>query len=272
MFNSKIIKPIPTVAGYIGGKRLLAKRLAERINAVPHDLYAEVFMGMGGVFFKRTSAPKTEVINDVSKDVATFFRCLQNHYQALLDMLKWQLSSRNEFERLMGQDPDTLTDLQRSVRFLYLQRLTFGGKVAGRTFGVDTTSPARFDIQRLIPLLEAAHERLSGVWIECKPWQAFIKQWDREHSLFFLDPPYWGFENYYGKDKFDRSQFSEISETLKGLRGRFIMTLNDVPEVRELFDWADIEPVELTYSVGGVNGKKVKELIISSPKSTDTTY
>lgn len=260
------VRPISPVAGYIGGKRQLAKRLAERIGSIEHTLYAEPFVGMGGVFFKRASRPKAEVINDASTDVATFFRILQRHYEPFMDMLTWRVTSRAEFERLARQDPASLTDLERAARFIYLQRLSFGGKVAGRTFGVDTTGPARFDMRRLPLLLEAAHERLAGVVIECLPFDAFIRRWDRPGTLFFCDPPYWGSEGYYGRDLFDRSQFTTLSDRLKEIRGRFILTLNDVPEVRELFGWAAIEEAELTYAVAG-NGsaKPARELIISTP-------
>src|SRR5690606_10553240 len=108
----------------------------------------------------------------------------------------------------------TLTDLERAARFLYLQRLAFGGKVAGRSFGIDTKAPARFDITKLGTLLEAAHERLAGVWIECLPWQEFIRRWDREGTLFFLDPPYWGSEHYYGRELFGRGEFEELATAL----------------------------------------------------------
>lgn len=255
------IRPIPTLAGYIGGKRALAKTLVPMINAVPHSLYCEVFMGMGGVFFRRDHRPAAEAVNDRSRDVATFFRVLQRHYQALLDMLKWQLTSRAEFERLMAVDPDTLTDLERAARFLYLQRLSFGGKVAGRTFGISTTRPAKFDITKLVPLLEAAHERLAGVYIECLPWRTFVERWDRPHTLFFLDPPYYGVEGYYGP-LFGREEFEELSGVLKGLQGHFIMTLNDVPEVRSIFSWARIEPVALNYTCSG-KATVGREVIIS---------
>lgn len=244
------IRPIPTVAGYIGGKRALAKVLGPMINATPHELYCEPFVGMGGVFFRRDRRPKAEAINDKSRDVATFFRILQRHYQAFLDMLKWQVTSRAEFERLMAVDPDTLTDLERAARFLYLQRLSFGGKVADRSFGMSTTSPAKFDLTKLVPTLEAAHERLAGVVVDSLGWRAFIERWDRPYALFFIDPPYYGVEGYYGP-LFGREEFEEMSGVLKGLQGRFIMTLNDHPEVRRIFGWAEIEAVELTYSCSG---------------------
>ncbi len=219
-------------------------------------------MGMGGVFFRRDQRPAAEAINDKSKDVATFFRILQRHYQAFLDMLKWQLTSRADFERLMKVDPDTLTDLERAARFLYLQKLSFGGKVAGRTFGISTTDPAKFNITKLVPLIEAAHERLASVHIECLPWQGFIERWDRPYALFFLDPPYYGVEGYYGPI-FERGEFEELSAVLKGLQGQFIMTLNDVPEVREIFGWASIEPVTLNYTASG-KATIAREVIISS--------
>lgn len=261
MESVTLVRP---VAAYVGGKKQLASRLIDRIGAIEHQTYAEAFVGMGGVFLRRPSRPKVEVINDASRDIATFFRVLQRHYQALMDMLKWQVTSRAEFQRLVAQDPDTLTDLERSARFLYLQRLSFGGKVAGRSFGITTDGPARFDINRLGPLLEAAHERLSGVWIECLGWQAFIERWDRPGTLFYLDPPYWGTEHFYGRDLFGREQFELLSAALQRLQGRFILSLNDVPEVRELFAWAAIETVELSYQAGGSgHTKRARELVIT---------
>lgn len=261
----RIVRPVHPPAGYIGGKRQLAARLVDRIEATPHGLYAEVFVGMGGVFLRRRSAPRVEAINDVSRDIAGFFRVLQRHYQPFMDMLKWQVASRAEFERLGRQPPETLTDLERAARFLYLQRLAFGGKVSGRTFGIDTHGPARFDVGRLGIILEALHERLAGVWIECLDWRQFLTRWDRPKTLFYLDPPYLGSESDYGKDVFGREQFPLLAERLKGLQGRFIMTLNDVPEVRDLFVWAVLEPVELTYSIASSNGHRARELLISSP-------
>jgi DNA adenine methylase len=257
-------EPARPVAGYIGGKRNLAGRLTRLIAATPHNLYAEAFVGMGGVFFRRQAKPKTEVINDISADVTTLFRILQRHYQAFLDTLKWQLSSRAEFERLMRVDPSTLTDLERAARFLYLQRTAFGGKVAGRNFGIDRHGPARFDLTRLVPMLEAVHDRLASVTIERLPFDRFIARWDRPGALFYLDPPYWGCEDDYGDGVFCRADFERLSALLEGLQGRFILSINDRPEVRQLFARFTIEPVDLNYHISG-QVTAAKELIITGP-------
>lgn len=257
------VAPVQPAAGYIGGKRRLASRLIERIAAVPHRTYTEVFVGMGGVFFRRRAAPPAEVINDRSGDVANLFRILQRHYPQFMDTLRFQLSGRREFERLKASDPTTLTDLERAGRFLYLQRLAFGGKVAGRNFGVDARSAAGFNLTRLEPLLADIHERLAGVTIECLDWADFIDRYDRPETLFYLDPPYFGSEGDYGRELFARDQFALLAERLGKLQGRFILSINDVPEVRTLFGRFAIEEVGLRYSVGGGAGKAARELIIS---------
>lgn len=259
------VNPTRPPAPYIGGKKMLAKRLVARISAVPHSIYAEPFVGMGGVFFRRDQRPKCEVINDWSEDVATFFRVIQRHYVAFMDMLRWQVTSRAGFDRLRRQDPSTLTDLERAARFLYLQKLSFGGKVNGRVFGVDTGSGARFDVAKVGPLIEAAHERLSGVVIERLDWSAFLGRYDRPKTLFYLDPPYFGCEGDYGRDLFDRGQFQAMAEQLRQLKGRFILSLNDTSEVRRIFAGFAFEAVPVRYTVGGMaQSKIVGELIISN--------
>jgi DNA adenine methylase len=258
--------PVEPVAPYIGGKRNLARRIAARLQAQPHDTYVEVFVGMGGVFFRRPFKAKAEVINDASADVSNLFRILQRHLVPLMDMLRWQVTSREEFERLRGANPDSLTDLERACRFLYLQRTAFGGKVASRNFGVNPTGSARFDTAKLLPMLEAVHERLSGVVIERLAWSELLARYDRPGTLFYLDPPYWGCEGDYGKELFGRGQFELMAEQLAGLQGNWLLSLNDVPEVRRIFGRFRIEGVETSYSIAGGgrrDGGRVAEVLIS---------
>lgn len=258
------VEPVRPVAGYIGGKRRLAARLVARIETVPHKTYAEAFVGMGGVFFRRRQAPAAEVINDRNGEVANLFRILQRHYPQFIDTLRFQLTGRREFERLKACDPATLTDLERAGRFLYLQRVAFGGKVHGQSFGVDPRGAGAFNLTRLEPLLADAHERLAGVVIENLDWQAFIDRYDRPETLFYLDPPYWGSEGDYGPALFGREQFEAMAERLARLKGRFILSINDVPEIRRIFSGFAQEDVELRYSISGGKGTPARELIVSA--------
>jgi len=262
--NLTAVEPILPVAPYIGGKKNLAKRLCARIEQTPHRTYAEPFTGMGGVFLRRAYRPKAEVINDRSGNVANLFRVVQRHYVAFVEMIRLQITGRAEFQRLVYTDPATLTDLERAARFLYLQRTGFGGKVAGTAvFGVSPERPARFDVTKVVPMLEDLCARLAAVTIECLDFAAFITRYDRPGTLFYLDPPYWGCESDYGKTLFERADFERLRDVLQPLKGQFIMSLNDVPEIREVFQDFTIEEIETTYSIGKSGTKKAAELIIS---------
>lgn len=261
------VRGVSPAAPYLGGKRNLSRRLCDLIATIPHQTYVEPFVGMGGVFLRRREASRVEVINDLSRDVSTFFRILQRHYQAFLDMLKWQLSSRAEFERLMAVDPDTLTDLERAARFLYLQRSAFGGKVTGRNFGIDRRTPSRFDMTKLVPLLADLHERLSPVTIECLPYADVIRRYDAPETLFYLDPPYWNNEGDYGPGLFERTDFEQLSDILGQLKGRFVLSINATDGARAVFGRFDITEVDTTYTAGTASaggGQRVKELIVSN--------
>lgn len=270
--SKAIISKTNPVAPYLGGKRNLAKRICAIIDADTdaglHRTYAEPFVGMGGIFLRRTSLPKAEFINDAGRDVYNLFRILQEHYVAFLDLLRFQLTTQANFNRLTDMDPETLTDLQRAARFLYLQRTAFGGKPSGRNFGVATDRPARFNLTTLESDLEALHERLSGVTIMCANYSDFITRIDRKHTLFYLDPPYWGCENDYGKALFERADFERLATQLKGIKGRFLMSINDVPQIRETFAAFHMAEVSTTYTIAAKNdrSKERAELLISNFK------
>ncbi len=112
--------------------------------------------------------------------------------------------------------------------------------------------------------MEAAHERLEGVVFENLPWGDVIERWESPGTLFYLDPPYWGGENDYGKDMFNRSDFERMAECLAGIKGAFIMSINDTPEIRQLFAAFDFDEVSLNYSVSKGQGKQARELILTN--------
>lgn len=261
--------PVAPPAPYLGGKSRLAARIVERLSGITHECYVEPFIGMGGVFLRRPWRAQAEVINDISRDVATLFRVLQRHYVALMDMLRWQITSRAEFERLAAAAPETLTDLERAARFLYLQRTAFGGKVRGRSFGVSPNAPARFDVTKLGAILEDVHERLAGVVIECLPYQRLIEVYDRPGTLFYLDPPYYGCERDYGDGVFAREDFERLAAVLAGIKGRFLLSINDTAEIRRIFGGFRLDAVEVNYSVNGRQQAAAPELLISPAGPVD---
>jgi DNA adenine methylase len=107
---------------------------------------------------------------------------------------------------------------------------------------------------------------LVRVTIENLDWRSCFAVYDRPHTLFYVDPPYYGVEDYYGRGIFAREDFAELASLLGAIQGRFILSLNDVPEVRKLFRAFHRLPVTTRYSVrplpdGGVGAR---ELLVSN--------
>lgn len=112
-------------------------------------------------------------------------------------------------------------------------------------------------------MLEDVHSRLSGVVIECLPYREFIERYDRPYTLFYLDPPYHGCERDYGAGMFETEDFERLASCLKGLQGRFILSINDTAAMRRTFAGFTIRPVTTTYSLPQGRSKKARELIIT---------
>jgi DNA adenine methylase len=240
-----------------------AKRLCALIETIPHRTYVEPFVGMGGVFLRRAQPARAEVINDFSGDVANLFRVLRRHYEPFVAELRWLIASRDEFDRQKRLDVRSLTDIERAVRFLYLQRLAFGGKVDGRTFGVDRAAPSRFNLGKMRANLRALNRRLEPVTIQQMDFADLIRRYDAADTLFYLDPPY-DQTTGYGIE-FGRDRYVEMAQQLAGIAGQFLLSINATPFIRETFSAFEIEEVGTTWTIGtAANGtaKPVSELII----------
>lgn len=247
---------------WIGGKSLLAKTIIDRFPA--HESYCEVFAGAGWVFFGKQDS-RYEVINDLNSDLVTFYRVLQHHLEEFVRQFKWCLVGREWWEDWTRQlSAGGLTDIQRAARFYYIQRCGFGGKVAGRTFGAGPQQRPKVNLLRLEEELSQAHLRLSRAQIEHLPYHEFIPRYDRPGTLFYLDPPYWGMEGYYGKELFSREDFERLAGLLRAIQGKFILSLNDTPGVREAFRDFLFEEVKTRYSCSKNESKPIGEVLITN--------
>lgn len=246
---------------YIGGKSLLAKTIIE--NLPPHSTYCEVFAGAAWVLFKKEPS-KYEVLNDINSDLVTFYRVIKHHLEEFVRQLKWCLLSREWWDDWTRQlAAGGLTDIQRAARYYYIQRMGFGGKVNGRTFGAGPQSHPRINLLRMEEELSGCHLRLARATIEHLPYDKFLERYDRPGTCFYLDPPYWGCEDFYGKGIFGREDFDKLAALLGSIKGAFVLSLNDTPGVREVFTDFRIEPVKTRYSCARMTNSSVNEVLIT---------
>lgn len=245
---------------WMGGKRRLADRIFPLFPR--HSCYVEPFAGGAALYFLRPVPADVEVLNDINGDLVNLYRVVQNHLEEFVRQFKWALSSRQVFRWLQDTRPETLTDIQRAARFYYLQQSAFGAKVSGQNWGTATTTPPGLNLLRLEETLSAAHLRLASTYIEHLSWQDCLRRYDREHTLFYMDPPYWETEGY--GVQFGAEQYQEMAELLRQLKGKAIVSLNDHPFVRETFQGLHIEATDIRYTVGGGGGSAAGEVLIFS--------
>lgn len=237
-----------SVLPYLGGKSRLAATIIKEIPN-DHTCYVEPFCGACWVLLAKDPS-RAEVINDADSELATFWRVIQNHLEEFLRYYRYAISSRELFELEKRKDPSVLTDIQRSARYFYIQKLGFGGKTTGRTFGTSASGPGRLNLLNIEEHLQELYDRLSPPRVTIENLDAIdcIRRYDRKTTFFYIDPPYYETAGYavpYGP-----KDYQNLVELLSSIKGRFLLSLNDHPKVRELFADFRIRSVTLKYSAG----------------------
>lgn len=223
--------------------------------------YVEAFAGGAQVFFHKEPS-QVEVLNDLDGEVVNFFRVCQSHHEELLRYLRFILVSRRTFTQLKATNPEGLTDIQRAARYFYLLKNSFAGLVRNPNYHLSVAQPPSFNVTKLPELIEAAHRRLARVQIESLPYQDILQRYDRPTTLFYLDPPYFGRKLY--RFNLSDKDFEELAFRLRNLRGMFVLSLNDVPEVRKIFSKFRFQEIDLHYTSQRKAGKRYPELLITN--------
>jgi DNA adenine methylase len=229
---------------YIGGKSRLSNIITQRIP--PHKTYCEAFCGAAWVFFRKEQS-KYEVINDLDGDLISFYRVVQNHLEEFLKQFRWILSSRQWWDEWKKQqEAGGLTDIQRAARYYYVQRHSYAGKVRGRAYGSTAEHNPRINLLRLEEEMSQVHLRLATVAIENLDYREFIRRYDREATFFYIDPPYFK-APYYKHNLLRIEDYREMAELLGGVKGKWLLSINDMPAIREAFAAFSIDTANVRY-------------------------
>jgi len=228
---------------YVGGKRRLAPQIVALLP--PHTTYVEPFAGGAQVFFHKPPS-RVEVLNDLSDDVVNFLHICREHPRELVRVLRYMIPSRVLFAQFAAQNPADLTDIQRAARFFYLQKNAFGGLVTHRTYHYSVTKPPNFNPARLPGVIAATATRLRHVQLEHSSYERVLERYDRETTLFYLDPPYVGLRLY--DVNFTDDDFQQLADRLGRLRGRFLLSINDCQAARRACDQFQAIQLRIPYT------------------------
>ena len=246
---------------WVGGKKALRDEIVLRLNQ-KCDRYVEVFGGGGWVLFHKPPG-KFEVYNDFNSNLANLYRCVRDKPAELCEALRYTLNSREDFEliRNLIHGNDELDDVKRAAYFYQIIRQSYAS-------GLDSFGAQPHNMWRNFPLIHEASARLQTVVIENKDFEKLIAQYDRPNTIFYLDPPYFETEDYYEDVGFTEKDHERLRDALMGIDGKFLLSYNDCPEIRELYSKPGIM-IESTTRLSNIAqrydaGKQYPELLISN--------
>lgn len=153
-----------------------------------------------------------------------------------------------------------LTDIQRASKFYYKIKNSYANK--GGEFGAK-----EYNRINALEHIREINERLSSVVVENLDFEKCIKKYDKEDTLFYIDPPYYSAEHYYKNVEFGKDDHIRLREVLKTIKGKFLLSYNDCPEIKELYRAFNIEEIERQNNIIARYPNKdrnYKELIIKN--------
>ncbi len=252
---------------WIGGKKALRDEILMRFP-INYSRYIEVFGGGGWILFHKDPKKDFEVYNDFNPNLANLFRCVRDHPEELIARLEFTLNSREDFQHIRNKlkTRTDLPDVQRAAYFYQIIRQSYAS-------GLDSFGAQPRSMWANFPLIRAACARLQSVVIENRDFEHLIKQYDRPETFFYCDPPYYATEDYYEDVGFTTADHERLANALFNIQGKFLLSYNDCPEIRTLYDRPDIT-IEGTSRLSNIaqryeGGKQYAELIISNYDVTE---
>lgn len=234
----------------VGGKTKLAGKIVKLFPA--HDTYVEPFVGGGSVFFKKEKGSH-EIINDVDSGIIHMYKDIMKVSKEDLDAMNFSPSKAlfDKLEKLNTDVPKT-----RLYKNLYLSGNSFSGN---RKSYADRLTGKGY--KHLKANLEKYQNRLEGVKVINTDFKRVIKAYDGKQTLFYLDPPYSSGDSNWGYN--ENVSPEDVYNAVKNIKGKFILSYDNAPEIRKIFKEFTIKRVKTTYKMSAHNNNEaVWELLI----------
>jgi DNA adenine methylase len=226
-----------------GGKRWLTRHLLGLLNGSSYRRYFEPFLGGGALFF--ALQPEKAALSDVNSDLINVYVQVRNRPHELIRRLKDLSVDKATYARFRSADPKL--NLDRAVRFLYLNRTAFGGMYRlnrqgsfNVPFGGGQRTPEPLWNENL---LQEASKALKGAQLQTSDFQELLAD-AGEGDLVYCDPTYTVAHNNNGFVRYNERNFSwddqkRLADTCQRLarEGATVLVSNaDHDDIIRLYD------------------------------------
>lgn len=250
---------VKALFGWVGGKHLLRDTIAKYVPEQDKPIrerrlkyYVEVFGGMAWMLLYKPRWFETEVYNDFNNELPNLFNVVKCHPHEFYRQIRDMPNSQFMFDYFQRNEP--LTDIQKA--FATYVKYTHSFSSLGEHYSVRAIS--RLNILKRINELSRRLDRVSIMHLHYKD---LIERFNRPNVFLYLDPPYYFYENLY-QVTIERKEHTTLRNLLREFKGKFILSYNDCPEVRSLYEGFHIESLSTIYSAGSADNKPAKEVLI----------
>jgi DNA adenine methylase len=230
----------------------LADWILSHMQKVEHDCYVEPFGGSAAILVRKPRV-RAEVYNDINRFVCEFFQCIRDDPMNLLSKLAFMPNARQLFYDIQHkfnehEEPEDL--YQRAAEWYYIQHQSFAGKWGGG-WAHGKAHSTDFKPHVFSRLIKVA-ERLRYVQIENRDFRQIFKTYDGESTLFYVDPPYWGLEDYYKvSGNFTLKDHQDLARILHHLQGKAVVSYYPCKFVDEAYKgWRRVTKETYAWSKG----------------------
>lgn len=259
---------------WAGSKRALLPSLTRYWSVDPAGRYIEPFCGSACLFFE--IEPRRAILGDINKDLITAYKVLRKFPTKVIERIRSFPITESTYYDLRKLSPDALSDIERTARFLFLNRLCFNGIYrtnAQGQFNVPFGKPKR-QVQFAFDAMMQASSLLKRASLQTRDFESVLNQAEKG-DFVYLDPPYAVAKrrvfSQYHPQSFAERDLKRLREGLHALdkRGaRFVVSYADSREGRELVaDW-HFYRIRTRRNVAGFadHRRHVFELIASNRK------
>jgi len=176
------------------------------------------------------------VYNDIDGELVNLFQVVRDRPREFQERARFLLYSRELYElwrREFEERKAPADPVERAFRLWYCLRAAFGADL-GSGWGFSRKGrPHGARALRTIQEVETFSARLAGVYIDHLDFRVCIKNWDGPDTFFYADPPYFGLRPY--RIPFSEQDHGDLARILRGMRGKWLLTINDHPFIRDLY-------------------------------------
>lgn len=205
-------------------------------------------------------------------DLFCFWSSLQKRSEDFIsEIIKIKDNEKNGKELYLKLKKASYEDIfNRGIRFYILNRISYSGTVDSGGYSQEAFEK-RFTYSKIYQLYSIS-KILDNVIITSEDYSNLL--YDNGDDVFiYLDPPYLSTveSKLYGKNGNLHKSFNhhEFAEKMKNCNFKWLITLDDTNEMRRIFNFASINPLNVVYGMDNFNGRKTKngrELLISNYK------